>query len=204
MNPANDGHEQRLRDLVVRRPDDAPREDGAGRERDDEDREDAARAPADAAPDEVDRDGDERPEHGRVEQQRHRHLVVGRVPEADDQRRERGYLVEQRAELPDGRPLREARPWVERHRPREVVDGPLGLPEVVPRVVPAEQDLAVVRDEPFPRPHAVPQHEHEEGRDHGDVVQVSYPLESDVGIEVDTVLSLGRLTHYLSRTVKPA
>jgi hypothetical protein len=161
--------EERLGGVVVGKPRDRPREERARRERKDRHADDAAEPAAEALAEEVRRDRGERPEHRGREQQDERGRLSRGVAESDGERRGGDELVVQRAELADGGARREAGPRVEGHRPRPVLDRVPHLPEMIPRVVAAEVDLAV-DEEALPVADPDPEHEPEEDDEKRDVV----------------------------------
>jgi hypothetical protein len=174
-------------DVVVGEPDEAPLEERPRREREDGDRGHAAEAAAESPSDEVRRNCDERPEHGRGDQNRHRDRLVAGRAEADDQRRRRDYLVEQRPELAVAGPVGEGRPRVKRHRRGPVLHDVLRRAIVIPGVVPAEEHLAV-DDEVLPTPDAIPQHEPEQYQEDRNVVPALGPLQG--GLEFGVVVKI--------------
>jgi len=169
--------EERLRDVVVGEADDAPREELARRERQEQHRHETAEAVGHLAGERVGGQQCERPEESRREQMHHRDGVVARTSETDHERDRCDDLVEQRAELADGGAGRIAGPRVERHRERPVADRVLDRPVVVPRVVAGEED-APVRDEVPPPARPDPQRERHRERQQRNVIVVAEQVEN--------------------------
>src|SRR5699024_5846928 len=132
---------ERFGGVVVRKSDHRAREELPLREREHRNADDAAEPTAEALPEEIHRDRNERAQHCGGEQQRKRGRLRRRTPATGDDRGRGDELAVQRAELADGLAYWKARPRVEAHRSRPVMDRIPDLPEVIPRVVTAEIHL---------------------------------------------------------------
>src|SRR5699024_9530856 len=122
----------------------------------------------------------ERAQHCGGEQQRKRGRLRRRTPATGDDRGCGDELVVQRAELADGLAYWKARPRVEAHRSRPVMDRIPDLPEVIPRVVTAEIHLPV-DEEILPVACADPEHERDEGEKQRNVIPRLDDIERCVG-----------------------